>query len=59
MKGSSRLFKITKNPLTMRFEMAEWLRDHFALGIDGVKFPDGSIYNPAVVMLKIHNGREE
>jgi hypothetical protein len=44
--------KETKDPLTSRWEMAFWNDDHFGVGKCGVKFPDGTIYNPDITKLK-------
>lgn len=41
----------TRDPLTLKWEMASWEDDHFA-GQCGVRFPDGSIYNPKYFKLK-------
>jgi len=46
-------WRLTKNPLTQKYEKAEWIPDHFARGIYGVKFADGTVYNPDKVALKI------
>lgn len=42
----------TKNPRTGKWEKAMWIDDHFGLHHYGVKFPDGTIYNPDEVDLK-------
>lgn len=43
----------TKNPLTHKWEMALYIDDHFGPGQCGVKFSDGSIYNPLYTKLKV------
>lgn len=42
----SSFYKLTKNPRTGKFEEAAWLDNHFGGHRYGVKFPDGTIYNP-------------
>ena len=40
----SNFSKLTKNPDTGKWEMANWLDNHFAPHEYGVQFPDGKIY---------------
>lgn len=51
--------KLTQNPLTKKWEMAWWIDDHFGSHLYGVKFPDGTIYNPEQVKLKTKDAKYE
>lgn len=44
--------RMTLNPMTDRYEMALWLNDYFGRHKYGVKFADGTVYNPEVIKLK-------
>lgn len=48
----SRAYLQAKNPLTDSWEPAVYRFSHFGRGIDGIRFADGTIYNPAVVPIK-------
>lgn len=48
----SNYIRKTKNSRTGRWENAEWLDDHFGRHKYGVRFSDGTIYNPEQVKLK-------
>ena len=43
----------TRDPRTGKIEQAHWITDYFEQGQDGVRFPDGSTYNPAYYKLKL------
>lgn len=45
----------TQNPLTKKWEMATWMDDYFGHHNYGVRFSDGTIYNPREVELKTRN----
>lgn len=47
----------TKNPLTGKYEVAVWMDDYFGHHNYGVKFPDGTIYNPQFTTLKTREPR--
>lgn len=51
--------RMTKNPITGVFEKAQWMDDHFGHHHYGVKFPDGSIIDPAVMELEIREQTAE
>lgn len=42
----SSFYKPTKHPETGKWENAEWLDNYFAQHGYGVRFPDGSVWNP-------------
>ena len=44
--------KPTKHPKTGKFEIADWMDNHFGHYNYGVKFPDGQIFNPDEVELE-------
>lgn len=48
----SNYMRLTKNPRTGKYEMAAWLDNHFGPHRYGVRFADGTIYNPEKVELK-------
>ncbi len=48
-------WRLTKNPLTDSFEEAKWIDHYFAHGVTGVAFKDGTVYNPAIIDLKVHS----
>jgi len=42
-----------RNPLNDKFERPLLLPDYFAPGVDGIKFSDGTIYNPVFTRFKL------
>jgi hypothetical protein len=42
----------TKNPLTGKWEDAEWLDNFFGQRRYGVRFKDGKVYNPSEIILQ-------
>lgn len=44
---------VTKHPLTGKWEEAQWLDDYFGRHHYGVKFSDGTVYNPEHYKLKV------
>jgi len=45
--------KITKHPITGKWEMAQWLDDYFGKHHYGVRFPsEDKVYNPDEVNLE-------
>ena len=44
--------KLTKNPATGKWEIATWIDDFFGRHQYGVKFPDGTVYNPEYIKLQ-------
>jgi hypothetical protein len=51
--GKVRLYRKGKNPRNDKYEPVTIIKDHFAPGVDGYKFDCGTIYNPAVVRIKL------
>lgn len=48
----SSYYRKTKNPRTGKYEMASWLDNYFGARRYGVKFEDGTVYNPEEVKMK-------
>lgn len=51
----SSFIRNTKNPETGKFEPAYWLDDYFGNHKYGVKFEDGTVYDPDKVDLETNN----
>lgn len=49
---------ITKNPRTGKYEAATWLDNHFGSHKYGVKFADGTVYNPDLIDLPTREMRK-
>lgn len=47
----SNFSQLTINPATKKYEMANWIDDHFGKHRYGVQFPDGTIYDPDKIMM--------
>lgn len=48
----SSYYRKTKHPRTGKYERAMWLDDYYGPRRYGVKFEDGTVYNPEEVQLK-------
>lgn len=54
----SSFFKITKHPITNNWEAAFWIDDYYGLHKYGVKFLDGSVFNPEETKLKTKKNKK-
>lgn len=48
----SSFIRKTKNPVTGKWEMAQWLDDYFGSHVYGVRFADGNVYNADEINFK-------
>lgn len=44
--------KLTKHPVTGKWEQAKWLDDEMGYHHYGVRFPDGEMYDPETINLE-------
>lgn len=52
----SNYLRITRNPISKKWETAFWLDDHFGNHNYGVEFEDGKVYDPRKIKLETKDG---